>query len=196
MTAPVKLNFKIYQGATFKEIIRWESSTKAYAPITAITKAAPMVVTSVAHEIPVGWRTKITNVVGMKEVNSSENYNTVSAVTSDTVTFSDINSLAYNAYISGGVLEYSAPVDLTGYTARMQLRANVDSDTILEELTTQNGKILIDTSGYGIVLLLGAAVTAAYTFSNAVYSLELVSGTGEVTSLLTGNISLIKEVTR
>ena len=33
MTSPVKLNFKVYQGSTFKEVLRWESSTK----VTALT---------------------------------------------------------------------------------------------------------------------------------------------------------------
>ena len=62
MSAPVKLNFKIYQGSTFKEVLRWETSTKVYKPISSITKAAPMVISSTAHGIPVGWRTKVTNV--------------------------------------------------------------------------------------------------------------------------------------
>lgn len=116
---PEKINFKIYQGSTFKEVFRYESSSKAYAAITGITKAAPMVVTSIGHGIPIGWRVKVTNVVGMKEVNSSDNYLVVSATSTDSLTFNDVNSIAYTSYTSGGVLEYNAPVDLSTYTARM-----------------------------------------------------------------------------
>lgn len=196
MTAPVKLNFKMYQGSTFSEVIRWESSTKAYAPITGITKAAPMVVSSNAHGIPLGWRTKITNVVGMKEVNSSDTYYTVTNTTLNSITFNAVNSLGYTDYTSGGVLEYNVPVDLTGYTARMQLRAKLADTNTIDEYTTQNGKILIDTAGYGITILVDPITTAGYNFTTALYSLEVVSGAGAVTQLAAGTITLIKEVTR
>ena len=83
--APSKLNLKIFQGSTFAEVLRWESSTKVYVPVTAITKAAPVVITATAHGIPVNWRTKVTNVVGMKEINSTDYY-VVTAVTNNSVT--------------------------------------------------------------------------------------------------------------
>ena len=35
---PAKINYKIYQGSTFQETLRWESETKTYVPISAITK--------------------------------------------------------------------------------------------------------------------------------------------------------------
>ena len=43
MATPTKVNFKIYQGGTFNEVLRWESATKGYAPITNIINAAPKV---------------------------------------------------------------------------------------------------------------------------------------------------------
>ena len=196
MTAPVKLNFKVYQGSTFSEVLRWESSTKVYKTITAITKAAPTVITAVAHGLPVGWRTKVTNVVGMTSINSTDTYNTVSAVTTDTVTLNDINSLGYTAYTSGGVLEYNAPVDMTSFTARMQIRPSLTSTTTIKELTTINGGILLDNTLKTITIFMSATDTAAFTFSTAVYSLELVSSGGIVTQLVTGNMSLVQEVTR
>jgi hypothetical protein len=195
-TAPIKLNMKMYQGSTFNEVLRWESDTKVYKPITAISQSAPIVVTSVGHGLTTGWRTKITNVGGMKEINSTENYNVVTTLTSDTLTFNDINSLAFTPYGTGGILEYYAPIDLTGYTARMQLRAKIDSTTTIDEYTSE-GKIIIDNITKSIIILVPAIITAAYTFSTAVYSLEMVqTSTGTVTQVLTGTITLIKEVTR
>ena len=144
MVAPTKINFKIYQGSTFKEVLRWESATKAYALITGITKSAPVVITSVGHGIPVGWRTKITNVLGMKEINSAETYHTVTGATSDSVTINTINALGYTDYTSGGVLEYNVPVNLTGYTARMQLRLKLEDPEVLYEMTTENSGIIIN----------------------------------------------------
>lgn len=195
MAAPTKVNFKIYQGSTFKEVFRWESSTKAYAPITGITKAAPMVVTSIAHGIPVGWRGKITNVAGMKEVNSTETYHIVTGTATNTLTVNSINSLGFTDYTSGGVFEYNVPSGLSSATARMQIRATLSSTEIIDELTTVNGKIVIDDSNKTISVILTDIVTAAYTFSNAVYSMEIITG-GEVVPFIYGSVSLINEITR
>lgn len=195
MQAPTKLNFKMYQGSTFQEVLRWESSTINYAPITGITQAAPCVISSVGHGIPAGWRFQITNVVGMTDINSTT-YQIASSVTADTVTLNTVNSLGYKAYTSGGVMSYNTPVDLTGYTARMQIRAKITDTLPIDEYTTVNGKIQVDTVGKSIIILVDATTTAAYTFSSGVYSLEMISPTGVVTQLTAGTITLIKEVTR
>lgn len=195
MTSPTKLNFKIYQGSTFREVLRWESPEITYKAITGITKAAPAVVTAVGHGLPLGWRTKITDVVGMKEINSSDNYQIVTSTTTDTVTYNALNTSSYTAYTSGGVLQFATPVDMTGYTARMQIRSKLTSTTTLDELTTENGKILIDNINKTITLLISATDTAAYTFSSAVYSLELMYGS-TVTPFVYGSITLDKEITR
>jgi hypothetical protein len=195
MTAPTKINFKIYQGSTFKEVLRWESSVKAYAPITGITKAAPMVVTSIAHGIPAGWRVKITNVGGMTDINSTDVYQYITIANTDSATFDKVNSLDYKAYTTGGVMEYYVPNNLLAVTARMQIRDKVDSTTFLEELTTENGKIIVDNTTKTITLLLSDTTTAAYTFSSAVYSIELIVS-GEVVPFIYGDITLVKEITR
>lgn len=194
MTAPAKINFKIYQGSTFSQTLRWESSTKTYIPITAITKSAPIVITAVGHGIPVGWRARVTNAGGMKEVNTTE-YFTVTSTTTDTVTFNQINSLGYTPYTTGGVLEFNTPVDLNGYTARMQIRQKIDSNTVLHELTTENGGVILDNVLKTITLNIPAESTAQLNILSAVYSLELVHSS-IVYPFAVGNISLIKEVTR
>lgn len=195
MAQPIKLNLKVYQGATFRETLRWESSTKVYKPISGITKAAPVVITAVGHGMPTGWRTKITNVAGMTELNSNDTYHTVTATGVDTVTINSINALGYKDYTSGGVLEYNEPVDLAGYTGRMQIRGKITDADVLLELTTANGGIIIDDTTKTITILITAAQSALLTFSSAVYSLELVQGV-EVVPFLTGSISLVQEVTR
>lgn len=193
---PVKLNFKVYQGSTFNEVLRWESSKKIYKAITGITQAAPCVVTATGHGVPEGWRVKITNVGGMTEINSTEVYQQATVLTSDTIELNAINSVGYKTYTSGGILEYNEPIDLTGYTARMQIREKVDSTTTLDDLTTLNGGIILDVANNKITLFISAVDTALYTFNSAVYSLEMVSSTGVVTPLLNGTLTLVKEVTR
>ena len=194
MAAPIKLNLKIYQGSTFKQVLRWEASTKVYVPITNISKSAPVVITAAGHGVPLGWRAKVTNVIGMKEINNID-YQTVTSKTLDTVTLNQINSLAYSTYTSGGVLEYNSPVSLLNFTARMQIREKLTSDQVLYEATTQNGGIILDTVNSTISLYISDEDTALLNFTQAVYSLELAKG-GEVTPFLVGSVSLQREVTR
>lgn len=196
MTTPIKLNFKIIQGSTFNQVLRWESATKVYKTISGITNSAPVVINCTAHNIPVGWRARVTNVLGMKEINSGSNdYYTVTDTTTNTVTFNSVNSLGYSAYTSGGVLEYNQPIDLAGYTARMQIRSKLEDTTVIKELTTENGGIVIDNTTKTITLTISATDTSAFTFASAVYSIELVNGT-VVTPFAGGSMTLVKEVTR
>lgn len=195
MTAPAKINFKMYQGSTFEEVLRWASSTKVYKPITGITKAAPAVLTTAGHGTPAGWRFKVTNVTGMKEINSDTEYHIASETTLDTITVNALNTLAYSTYTSGGVIEYNEPVSLTGYTARMQLRLKTSSDEVLLELTTENGGIELDPVASTIKVIATAAQTQALTFSSCVYSIEMEKS-GKVVQLASGSVSLEKEVTR
>lgn len=87
-----------------------------------------------------------------------------------------------------------APVDLSGYTARMQLRPSVSSDTVLLDLTTENGGITLGGALGTITLHFTAAQTAALP-KGGVYDLEMIID-GNVTRLIQGAVSLSKEVTR
>jgi hypothetical protein len=196
---PAKINYKIYQGSTFKEVFRWESQTKQYANISAITKAAPCVITTTAnHTIPTGWRVRVNGVVGMKEINmtAEDSYYIVTAASSNTITLNQINSAGYTTYTSGGVVEWNTPVPLTGFTAKMQIRETVDSSTVIAELTHLNGGITIDAANYTVTVTLTSTQTSAFTFPTAVYSLELTDANGDVTTFIQGNLTLIQEVTR
>ena len=189
-----KLNFKIQKGSTFNEVLRWESDTKVYTPIVNIAKAAPMVVTANAHNIPVGWRVKISNATGMKEVNSPE-YLTVTATTLNTLVFNSVNAISYTPYVSNGILEYNKPASLEGYTACMQIREKVTSDDVIIELTNENGGIIIDSNNMTITINISAAETSAFTFKTAVYSLDLIKG-NVVVPFIHGSITLDTKVTR
>lgn len=196
MVAPVKINFKVYQGSTFRETLRWESATKNYVSITSIPKGAPGEVTlsSMPGNLPVGWRAKITGVGGMREINSDE-YRTISFKYGNTLVFNELNTTTYNEYTTGGTLEYNAPINLSNYTARMQIRPTIDSDTVIASLTTENGGITIDSTLASITIVIPATVTAGYTWQTAVYGLELAIGT-EVVPFANGSLTLVREVTR
>ena len=90
------------------------------------------------------------------------------------------------------------PVNLTGYTARMQVRASYDSGSAVVSLTSGTGITLGGTAGT-VLLEMNATTTAALDGTpNAqyIYDLELISGAGYVTRLVEGNFFINPEVTR
>lgn len=95
-----------------------------------------------------------------------------------------------------GTLLASVPVDLTGCTARMQLREEVDSDAVLLELTTTNNRIALGGAAGTVTFALTAADTAALAFTRAVYDLEVVLADGSVRRLMAGHVIVSPEVTR
>ena len=197
MSTPAKINYKMYQGSTFAEVLRWESSNRKYVNITAIAKSAPLVITTEAHTIPNNWRVKITSVNGMKEVNDTENYIVAKVLSANSLELNSINSLSFTTYTSGGVVEYNEPIDLSTYTARMQIREKLDSPDVIYELTTENDGIVLNTTDYTINLNIPASVTETFDFKKAVYSIELVNAdNNSVVTFVQGTISLYNEVTR
>lgn len=198
---PGKLNLTIYKGSTFGKSLRWESGTLKYAPITGVTKSAPVVITSTAHGIPNGWRAAITGVKGMTQLNAKgappkeSDYKQLSVESVNTLSINSVNSVDYTDYTSGGMLQYYEPNDLTGFTARMSIKDKVGG-TELFSLTTENSRIEIFDTDYYIALNITAADTAAMTFSKGVYDLELVNtGSGAVYRLIQGTITVKDEVT-
>lgn len=92
------------------------------------------------------------------------------------------------------VNETGEAVDLTGYTARMQLRTAIGDANPVIELTTSNNRIDIDTDTNVITLSISASDTAGLSGSG-VYDLEIITGT-TVERLLEGNYTVVAEVTR
>ena len=94
----------------------------------------------------------------------------------------------------------SAPINLTGYTARMQIRRKVTSADSLLELTTTNGRITLGGVLGTITLAIAAADTAALPATPSdrrwYYDLELVPAGGNVVRLLQGRVVVSPEVTR
>jgi len=92
--------------------------------------------------------------------------------------------------------ESGVAVNLTGYTARMQVRATLESASTLVELTTANSRIALGGTAGTITLTISATDTEALTAGRGVYDLELVSGSGIVTRLLQGVATISRNVTR
>lgn len=88
------------------------------------------------------------------------------------------------------------PVNLTGYTARMQIRASVSASGVLLDLNTDNGRLVLSHAAGRVAIELDPATTAAFAWRKGVYDLELVSPSGGVVRLVEGQITVSREVTR
>jgi len=87
------------------------------------------------------------------------------------------------------------PINLTGYTARMQVRPSYDASTTVLSLTNGSGLTLGGAAGT-VTLRVEAATTTTVSAATYVYDLELQSGGGEVTRLVEGTLEVTPEVTR
>jgi hypothetical protein len=94
------------------------------------------------------------------------------------------------------VRDGATPRDLTGYTARMQIRKVVTSADVLAELTVANSGITITAAQGRIDLVLSATATAGLPSGPSVYDFELEGPSGEVTRLLQGTVTVDAQVTR
>jgi hypothetical protein len=100
------------------------------------------------------------------------------------------------------------PIDLTGYSGKMQIRSNY-ADNNPTTYVTLSSSLNPDGTGLNfsgsagtnpptsgtIGVIISAATSSNLTFSAAKYDLELTSGT-TVTRLIEGEVQLSKEVTR
>lgn len=190
----------IKQGKTFRHVVRWETTPIVYKAISAITKAAPVSLTVTGHGMPDGWMATVVSALGMTQINANNNppkesdYEKGTVVDDNTIEFNEVNSAGFSAYTSGGYLQYNTPHDLADYTARMSIKTKVGG-TELVALTSVDGDIVIDNTEKTITILISATDTAAYTWLNGYYELEMVSGDSEVTQLLTGRITVEREIT-
>lgn len=89
------------------------------------------------------------------------------------------------------------PVNLTGYTARMQIRDHVGAaDPPLASLSTDpGGGITISDDGQTLTVTFTGAQTAAFTWEHAVYDLLLTAPDGTADRLLRGEAEVSQAVT-
>lgn len=90
------------------------------------------------------------------------------------------------------------PVNLTGYSARMQVRRSHASDSTLLDLASTGGSPRITVAGSTgvITVTVPASITAELPAGRFVYDLEIISGGGEVTRIIEGDFVVDPEVTR
>lgn len=170
---------RLQQGKTQPLVLRIETDEIAYKAITAITQTAPVGITATGHGLVQGWRAAVTNVKGMIEINAVANevkdrdYHPATVVDPNTVQFNDVNAAGFKSYASGGYLQYNVPMDLAGYSARMDIRDRKNGNTVLDSFTTANGLIEIDNALKTVTIYFDAIDFTALTWKKGYYELEL-----------------------
>lgn len=200
---PTKVNLTIIQGSDFDEVFRIGIDPPVYKTITAASQTAPLTLAVTGHGITqTEWPIAIANVLGMTKINAEnsppefpDDYVMASALNANTLSISSINAAGYDAYLSGGTIQFATPLVLSGYTARMMIRKKVTSTDPLLTLTTENGGLILTSAESSVQIIITDTQTAALATAG-VYDLEIVSGTGLVTRVLQGKITISKEVTR
>jgi hypothetical protein len=86
-------------------------------------------------------------------------------------------------------------VDVTGYTAAMDVKNSASSETTIVVLSSDNGRITVGTTDGKFTLNLSAATTTGLAAGQYVYDLEVTSPGGVVTRLLEGGFTVYEGVT-
>lgn len=204
-------DLEIKQGKTFSLVIRWETEPIIFKPITAISFAngAPRL-TVTGHGTPNGHRGAVTRVKGPTQINAKNSpprdsdYVPALVIDANTIELNsvapyDANGTEWPAYVSGGFWQYNTPVDLAGYTARMKIKDKVGG-TVLASTEAGDSPlnvlyIAIDNTAKTITLTIDATATDDFTWKAGYYDLEMVGPSGNVSQLLSGKVSVVREVT-
>ena len=200
MTEPKHWDIEIKQGAKFQEAFHWYGGGKKCQSIENVTVGHPTIITATAHGLPAVSNTPISimNVQGARALNTGPNLcDRIEATYIDADTFSVDIDTGNQRYKAGtGSFEWHQPKALAGWSARMQIRDDINDDTPLVSLTSAAGDISISQQDARITFTIATAVTEGLDFVEGVYDLELVDPSDEATRVLEGTVTLSKEVTR
>ncbi|NHZ84368.1 MAG: hypothetical protein GWP19_00625 [Planctomycetia bacterium] len=125
-SANIELTWSAYsQGANPASglILYWKSMVAV--AITGATQAVPCVITAPAHGLSTGDTRRITDIVGMIELND-EDYK-VTVIDSDNISLEGVDSTAYTAYTSGGVI---SPGPIVSTDNAVKLAVDTTSHTL------------------------------------------------------------------
>lgn len=87
------------------------------------------------------------------------------------------------------------PIDLTGYTARMQFREGVGSASYYYQALS-GGDIEIDAVQGKLTLTIPSATCEGFSLAKSVYDIEIIAPNTAVTRIVKGSVALDLEVTR
>jgi hypothetical protein len=187
-------NYTHNKGAHWVPVFRWGSRTPTTKAITAITRAAPAVVTATAHGMPSGWPCAVVSAGGMTQINAEgypprlDQYKPGTVVDASQVSLDEVNSADFTAYTSGGYLVYPTPVDLSTVSAMvLTIYDNPElTGTALATLSVGTGIVLDNTAK----TISATLATAALDWDVGYYEL-MATVAGIDTQILVGTLALV-----
>jgi hypothetical protein len=90
--------------------------------------------------------------------------------------------------------DQQTPVNLTGWSAAMQVRAEA-TNALLASFSTASGGIALGGSAGTITLSASPSTTSGWTFGAGLYDLQLTDSGGDVITLLAGLFTVTPAVT-
>lgn len=110
---------------------------------------------------------------------------------------SDIDMTLYQGKTVNFTLTWggSSPINITGYTARMQLRESFNATAKIAEFTTENGRISVGGANGIFTFSMTATDTAALPAVSGVYDIEIINGSS-VYLAQSGKFMIAPEVTK
>lgn len=193
MSCGNRKDFCLSTGETFRPVFRWALETLDSKAVTGITKAAPAVVTAVAHGLPEGWPCAVVGAQGMNQINAeryppqANDWQRGTPLTADTVQLNTVSSADYSAYTSGGFLVYRRPADLANITATFKVWGNPAHTGTPEVSLTEIAGITLDNTLKTIIPMFQ---TEGETWTTGYYELAVTDANGVVTTLAEGVITL------
>ncbi|YCH23167.1 hypothetical protein M1D96_06585 [Pseudomonas sp. D1-3] len=183
---PACLDLPVTKGATLRKPLLLMQPAYTYRPITAIEQSAPLRLTVPAHGLTGDWPTWVegSSWSALNRDKGREAFRIAKRVDADTLEYNDLNGLGQRA--QGGTLVYQLPVDLAGCSAVLLISPEVGQQI---ELTTENGGLAI--AGLGRLLLeMTAAQSAAITWTEARYNLDITFSDGSVQRWIQGKVTV------
>jgi len=185
----------ITRGKTLPIVVRWSTGPIIYKKISEITQTAPVKITTEdPHGMIDGFNCLVTDVVGMKEINVPANvrdddrddsdFHAATVLDQHNIEINDINACGFHAYVSGGILQYNTPVDLTGYKAR---------DTIKPEPGVKNMLVCTVGGTSGSTLPTAAGADGTVTWSISISSSVIAPSLSPARTILAAGLSSTKQ---
>lgn len=197
MGAPT-VELVIPKGKTFEFALRYASGGMVSKEIAALPSLVPVRLTVPDHGIPDGWPFKVDCVLRPFELNGDY---VATVVDPDTIEINDLVGQCWrHKWSGGGVIQYPAPADIDGWTARAMFRRHIRDTEPLLTFSTEagaDGAFLVDPTESTFTLSLPASVSEQLQPTTGVWDAEAVAPDGRVYPLVSVSpFCITDEVTR
>jgi hypothetical protein len=197
MAIPV-YHLDMEQGATFEETFQILDAGKFMAPIDDVEVGYPTILRVTAH----GLNSRSPHPVFISGANPFEHLNATDTEVAlctriDDDRFSVPRTTVGEEWEGGtGEVTYFLPADFTGYEAELNIRKNWHSDTIIHTASTANGQLALFSEDGSIEIAIPSDVTAAFTFVNAVFDIDLLipGDPAYINRVIRGHLKLRRDI--